>query len=147
MLSEQMKNELIEAAFEAKKNSYSRYSKFPVGAALLCSDGTIVKGASIENINYADTICAERTAIVKAVSEGIKSFAALAVVANVPHISPCGMCRQVIGEFCAPEMPVLLIPGDYLGSDSPGGEVGKLKETTFGELFPNEYYLRKSPPQ
>ncbi|KAJ7042886.1 cytidine deaminase-like protein, partial [Mycena alexandri] len=113
MLSQEMQERLVEAAFAAKANAYSPYSTFPVGAAVLCSDGRIVKGASIDNASYSETICAERTAIVKAVSEGTRSFAALAVVANVPHISPCGLCRQVIVEFCAPEMLVLLIPGDY----------------------------------
>ncbi|KAJ7161012.1 cytidine deaminase-like protein [Mycena filopes] len=127
---------LGSTSFSAKANAYSPYSNFPVGAALLCSDGTIVKGASIDNASYSETICAERTAVVKAVSEGIRSFAALAVVSNIPHISPCGLCRQVIVEFCAPEMPVLLVTGDYLTS------TGELKETTVGELFPeHDNYL------
>ncbi|KAJ7730689.1 cytidine deaminase [Mycena maculata] len=130
MLSQQRRHELATAAIEAKGNAYSRYSNFPVGAALLAHDGTVIKGASIDNASYGATICAERTAIVKAVSDGFKSFAALAIVANVPRISPCGMCRQVIAEFCAPDMPVLLVPGDY---PKEGSEV---KETTFGELFP-----------
>ncbi|KAF7373593.1 Cytidine deaminase [Mycena sanguinolenta] len=78
-LSVQKKRELVKAAFEAKKNAYSPYSQFPVNAALLCGDGTTVKEASIDNMS--ETICAERTAIVKAVSEGITSFAALANVA------------------------------------------------------------------
>ncbi|KAJ7146135.1 cytidine deaminase-like protein [Mycena epipterygia] len=154
MLPPEIKHDLAKAAFEgrareylnfqadanlAKENAYSPYSKFPVGAALLTSDGTIFKGASIDNISYSATICAERTAIVKAVSEGSKSFSALAIVANVPAISPCGLCRQVIGEFCAPDMPVLLIPGG-LSSSLREEELIGLKETTVGELFPNNDY-------
>jgi len=137
---------LIKAAFEAKEGSYSPYSKFPVGAALLTVDGTIVKGANIENASYGGTICAERTAIVKAVSEGKRSFIGLAVVTNVPSaISPCGMCRQVIREFCALDMPVLLVPGDYPkppGHETegqPGVTEGGVRETTLGELLPDSF--------
>ncbi|KAF8653254.1 hypothetical protein AX16_004051 [Volvariella volvacea WC 439] len=136
---------LIKAAFEAKKGTYSPYSKFAVGAALLSSDGKIVKGANIENASYGGTICAERTAIVKAVSEGTRSFAGLAVVTNVAKpISPCGMCRQVIREFCALEMPILLIPADYPSSVDSGGQVGKLteggvREATLAELLPDSF--------
>ncbi|KAJ7212231.1 cytidine deaminase, partial [Mycena pura] len=119
----------------AKKNTYSPYSKFPVGAALLAADGTIFKGANIENASYGGTICAERTAIVKAVSEGTKSFIALAVVTDVAApISPCGMCRQVIREFCAPDMPILLVPADY----EPGVKDG-VKETSISELLPDSF--------
>ncbi|KAK7055462.1 cytidine deaminase [Favolaschia claudopus] len=131
MLSERQTMDLVEAAFLGKQHAYSPYSNFPVGAALLCGNGTIVTGASIDNMSYGATICAERTAIVKAVSDGMKSFVALAIVANVEHISPCGLCRQVIAEFCAPEMPVLLVPGDY-SEERNGG----LKVTTVGELLP-----------
>ncbi|KAF7346186.1 Cytidine deaminase [Mycena sanguinolenta] len=123
-LSVEQRESLIEAAFEAKQKAYNRYSKFAVGAALMAADGTIFKGANIENASYGGTICAERTAIVKAVplqSEGTTSFIALAVVTDVPStISPCGMCRQVIREFCALDMPILLVPGDY--PKPPGDE-------------------------
>ncbi|KAJ7222383.1 cytidine deaminase [Mycena pura] len=139
MLSQKIRNALVEAALQGKTHAYAPYSNFPVGAALLCGDGTIVTGASIDNASWSLTICAERTALVKAVSEGIRSFTALAVVANVPHISPCGLCRQVIVEFCAPEMPVLLIPGDC-GSNCPLDEDDGLKETTVGALFPDNDY-------
>ncbi|KAJ7153494.1 cytidine deaminase [Mycena crocata] len=138
MLSREIKEEVVKAAFQAKKNAYSPYSKFPVGAALLSSDGIIIKGASIDNANCSATICAERTAVVAAVSDGLKSFAALAIVADVPRIIPCGLCRQVIREFCAPEMPVLLIPGEYLDLDFPK-DVG-VKETTVEKLFPDNDY-------
>ncbi|TFK37471.1 cytidine deaminase-like protein [Crucibulum laeve] len=144
ILSVEDRERLIKGAFEAKEGSYSPYSKFPVGAALLASDGTIIKGANIENASYGGTICAERTAIVKAVSEGTRSFIGLAVVTNVAAaISPCGICRQVIREFCALDMPVLLIPGDYPkkveGEQKPGFGEGGVRETTLGELLPDSF--------
>ncbi|KAK0202304.1 cytidine deaminase [Desarmillaria ectypa] len=121
---------LIRAAFEAKDKAYSPYSHFPVGAALLAQDGAIIQGCSVDNVAYVDTICAERVAIVKAVSEGIANFRALAVTSNLfSAISPCGLCRQVLREFCDPCMPILLVPGDYPSSD--------VKETTLGELLPS----------
>ncbi|KAJ7784684.1 cytidine deaminase-like protein [Mycena metata] len=145
-MSFEQRESLIRAAFEAKKNTHSPYSKFPVGAALLAADGTIFKGANIENASYGGTICAERTAIVKAVSDGTKSFIALAVVTDVPSaLSPCGMCRQVIREFCAPDMPILLVPADYPkppGDESegkPGFTAGGVKETSIGELLPDSF--------
>ncbi|KIM39569.1 hypothetical protein M413DRAFT_415552 [Hebeloma cylindrosporum] len=85
----------------AKEGAYSPHSQFPVGAALLTAEGRIIKGASIDNASYGETICAERTAMVKAVSEGVRSFIGLAVVSNVKSIiSPCGICRQFLREFC-----------------------------------------------
>jgi len=141
-LSIEQRESLIKAAFEAKKNAHNPYSKFAVGAALLAADGAIFKGANIENASYGGTICAERTAIVKAVSEGTKSFIALAVVTDVAAtISPCGMCRQVIREFCATDMPVLLVPGDYPNnkSEGPGITAGGVKETSIGELLPDSF--------
>ncbi|KAJ7857705.1 cytidine deaminase-like protein [Mycena olivaceomarginata] len=145
-LSIEQRESLIKAAFEAKQHAHNPYSKFAVGASLMASDGTIIKGANIENASYGGTICAERTAIVKAVSEGIKSFIALAVVTDVPaSLSPCGMCRQVIREFCALDMPILLVPGDYPkppGDESegkPGVTAGGVKETSIGELLPDSF--------
>ncbi|KAH9957020.1 cytidine deaminase [Russula dissimulans] len=123
---------LIRAAIEAKEGSYSPYSKFRVGAALLTTDGQIIKGANVENASYGATSCAERTAIVKAVSEGIRSFAALAINTDVAQpVSPCGVCRQVLREFCAPEMPILLVPAEH---DS--AHIGDILETTVEELLP-----------
>ncbi|KAJ6584792.1 cytidine deaminase [Mycena capillaripes] len=145
-ISIEQRESLIKAAFEAKQNTYSPYSKFAVGAALLAADGTIFKGANIENASYGGTICAERTAIVKAVSDGTKSFIALAVVTDVAAaLSPCGMCRQVIREFCAQNMPILLVPADYPkppGHESegkPGITAGGVKETSIGELLPDSF--------
>ncbi len=91
---------LIEAAKKARKNSYSPYSKFKVGAAVLTKSGKIYGGCNVENASYGLTNCAERTAIFKAVSEGEREFAALAIIADTKRpIPPCGACRQVIEEF------------------------------------------------
>ncbi len=99
---------LIEKAFEAQQYCYTPYSNFNVGAALLCSDGTIYQGCNIENAAFTPTNCAERTAIFKAVSEGRKDFVAIAVVGNKEglkpgegdYCAPCAVCRQVMAEFC-----------------------------------------------
>ncbi|KDQ61963.1 hypothetical protein JAAARDRAFT_31453 [Jaapia argillacea MUCL 33604] len=133
---------LIEAAIQAKQFAYSPYSKFRVGAAFLTTTGEIVKGANIENASYGGTICAERTAIVKAVSEGIKSFVALAVVTDVKAaLSPCGLCRQVIREFCSLKMPIFLAPADYFERKANAKEDGDdgVKERTLEELLPDSF--------
>jgi len=128
---------LIESCFEAKKFSYSPYSKFRVGAALLAADGQIIKGTNIENASYGGTICAERTALVKATSEGIRSFIGLAVVTDVAaQISPCGMCRQFIREFCSDDMPILLVPADYYDTEKVGLKKVPIQVTNLGELLP-----------
>lgn len=120
-----MKN-LIEAAIEAYKKAYVPYSKFGVGAALLTESGKIVTGCNIENASYGLTNCAERTAFFKAVSEGEKTFRALAVVADTDDpVSPCGACRQVMVEFCPPNLPVYLCNLE-----------GKTLETTVEQLLP-----------
>ncbi|KAI0337624.1 cytidine deaminase [Trametopsis cervina] len=134
------KEKVIAAAFEAKQFAYSKYSKFRVGAALLSTDGQIIKGANIENASYGGTICAERTALVKAVSEGTSSFSALAVVTDVAApLSPCGMCRQFIREFCAQTMPILLVPADYAERLQKGENDGGILETSIGELLPHSF--------
>ncbi|KAJ3895755.1 cytidine deaminase [Lentinula edodes] len=135
-LSEEQREALINSAFEGNP-----YSKFRVGAALLASDGTIIKGANIENASYGGTICAERTAIVKSASEGKRSFVALAVVTDVKSaISPCGLCRQVIREFCAQDMPILLVPADYPQFNKDSGDAEKgVKQTSIGELLPDSF--------
>ncbi len=100
---------LFSQAVEASKGSYSPYSKFPVGAALLTEDGTVITGANIENRSFGLTNCAERTAIFAAVSAGYRKFKAIAIAtptASYP-VAPCGACRQVISEFAPPEMPVI----------------------------------------
>lgn len=99
--------ELIKAALEARKASYSPYSGYQVGAALLTQEGKLYTGCNIENAAYTPTICAERTAIFKAVSEGERHFKAIAIVGSpagevVQFAWPCGVCRQVMMEFCDP---------------------------------------------
>lgn len=103
-----IEKELIYAAYEAQKYSYSPYSEFQVGAALLGENGKVYLGCNIENAAYSPTNCAERTAIFKAVSEGCKKFKAIAIVGNKKGMTgdycpPCGVCRQVMAEFCDPE--------------------------------------------
>lgn len=103
---------LIDLAFTMLERSYVPYSKFPVGAALLCEDGAVFTGCNVENAAYGSTICAERTALVKAVSEGRRSFTALAVVGrSEDYCWPCGACRQMLYEF-APDLTVLVARGD-----------------------------------
>lgn len=100
--------ELIRFAYEAQSRSYSPYSGFATGAALEADNGRIFLGCNIENAAYSPTNCAERTAFFKAVSEGVRSFSRIAIVGNYPgregdYCAPCGVCRQVMAEFCKPE--------------------------------------------
>ena len=100
--------ELIHIALEAREQAYVPYSKYMVGAALLTKEGKVYKGCNIENAAYTPTNCAERTAFFKAVSEGERNFEAIAVVggykgAPVDYAYPCGVCRQVMMEFCNPK--------------------------------------------
>lgn len=105
--------ELVDLAFTMLERSYVPYSHFPVGAALLCADGTVFTGCNVENAAYGPTICAERTALVKAVSEGRRDgFVKLAVVGkSKDYCWPCGVCRQVLYEF-APDLTVLVAQGN-----------------------------------
>lgn len=99
---------LIEQAKSARQNSYSPYSRFAVGVALECEDGTIVTGANVENASYGLSICAERVALVKAVSQGKRKFKRMAIVTDLPAPAPpCGMCRQMLIEF-APDLVLVL---------------------------------------
>ena len=107
-LSQQQAVKLIGEAFASQKRAYAPYSHFQVGAALLCRDGSIYGGCNIENAGYTATNCAERTAFFKAVSEGVKDFQAICVVGGkagvlTEYAAPCGVCRQVMMEFCNPE--------------------------------------------
>ena len=106
--------ELVELAFAMLERSYVPYSRFPVGAALLCADGTVITGCNVENAAYGSTICAERTALVKSVSEGHRDdFVRLAVVGNSKdYCWPCGACRQMLYEF-APGLELLVARGDH----------------------------------
>lgn len=111
---------LIKSAYEVQKNAYTPYSHWQVGAALLGKNGVVYQGCNIENAAYTPTNCAERTAFFKAVSEGQKEFEAIAIVGNHEgqkpgegdFCAPCGVCRQVMAEFCAPkEFLVILASG------------------------------------
>ena len=106
MLKEEIAQDLVNRAIAARRLAHVPYSNFPVGAALLTKSGKIFTGCNIENASYGLTVCAERVAIWKAVSEGETEFGALAVATNIGG-SPCGACRQVMAEF-APDMPVLI---------------------------------------
>lgn len=99
---------LCELAREAMTHAYVPYSGYQVGAALLCADGTVYQGCNIENASYSPTVCAERTAFFKAVYDGHRDFAAIAVCGGKDGVitgafPPCGVCRQVMREFCAPD--------------------------------------------
>lgn len=131
-MTESEKRELIQAALDAREFAYAPYSGFRVGAALLARDGRIFTGCNVENAAYGPSNCAERTAVFKAVSEGARDFTAIAVTggpgesAPESYTAPCGVCRQVLMEFCAPEhFPVLLGRGDLTW-----------KEYTLAELLP-----------
>lgn len=106
--------ELVELAFTMLERSYVPYSHFPVGAALECADGTVFTGCNVENAAYGSSICAERTALVKAVSEGHRDdFVRIAIVGNsTDYCWPCGACRQMLYEF-SPDLEILVARGDH----------------------------------
>ena len=123
------KKKYIEEANKMLEKAYIPYSKFPVGAALVTTEGKIYTGCNIENASYGLCNCAERTAIFKAVSEGERDFSYLVITGETDGpISPCGACRQVIAEFCDPKMPVLL-------TNVKGDE----KEVTVEQLLPGAF--------
>jgi homotetrameric cytidine deaminase len=129
---------LAEEALRARGNAYAPYSGFTVGAALLCADGKIFSGCNVESASYGVTVCAERVALWKAVSEGERKFSALAVAggkAGAPAADfcpPCGVCRQALAEFCGGGFPILLAKSS-----------GETRVCTLGELLP----LRFGPEQ
>ena len=119
---------LVDLAFTMLELSYVPYSQFPVGAVLLCADGTVFTGCNVENAAYGSCICAERTALVKAVSEGRRDFVKLAVAGRgEDYCWPCGACRQMLYEF-APGLAVLVARGD-----------GDFVRTSLGELLPHGF--------
>lgn len=126
--------ELCRLAIKAMERAYVPYSGYRVGAALLTTDGRVFTGCNIENASYTPTVCAERTAVFKAVSEGHTSFEMIAVAGGkggkiTGAFPPCGVCRQVLAEFCAPDFPVLLVTGD----DS-------FEKLTLDGLLPRAFY-------
>ncbi len=108
---------LAQAARRARERAYAPYSNYRVGAALLTEDGAIVTGCNVENASYPACICAERVAITKAISDGHRSFVAIAVATRNGG-SPCGICRQVMNEF-APDMLVILVDGERIVAEHP----------------------------
>ncbi len=117
---------LLQAAREAMKASYSPYSHYAVGACLLAADGRTFSGCNVENASFGGTICAERTALVKAISEGARKFKAIAIAAGGSAPYPCGICRQALNEF-SPKMRVLVTWGN------------QWRETTLDALLPNSF--------
>ena len=119
-LTDDIRAQLVAAAIAAREKAYAPYSKFSVGAAVLGTDGKIYTGCNIENVSYGMTMCAERTALFKMVSEGCTEFEAIAIVAgdNVTDGAPCGACRQVMGEFAeslsGTEVILASLNGDYI---------------------------------
>lgn len=125
---------LVALAERAREKAYAPYSSFFVGAALLCDDGSVYEGCNIENASYTPTCCAERVAIFKAVSDGKRDFSAIAVVGGAKDEKcelcyPCGVCRQVLSEFCTQELRIIL---------SADGEI---TETTLGHLLPKAFKI------
>lgn len=125
--------ELINMAFTALKQAYSPYSCLTVGAALECEDGSVFLGCNIENAAYGDTVCAERVAVYKAISEGRRKFRRIAIAANTgSYCMPCGSCRQVLAEF-SPEMEILCARED-----------GRYVSYRLSELLPKRFEGEKS---
>lgn len=128
-----MEQDLIKAAEAAREAAYSPYSGFCVGAALLCSDGKVYVGANVENASYGATICAERTAFLRALMDGKRDFAAIAIVGSkrgepiTEKCSPCGICRQFMAEFCGEDFKVMLSDGK------------KISAFKLGELLPEAF--------
>ena len=124
------REELKAAAVAMLDRAYIPYSHFPVGAALECSDGTVFTGCNIENASFGPTICAERTAVAKAVSEGHRDFVRIVIAGRSRELCvPCGVCRQVMREFCSPERFRVIVarsPEDY-------------REYTLDQLLPQSF--------
>ncbi|WRT64114.1 cytidine deaminase [Kwoniella shivajii] len=142
-------DELCRTSLKYRDRAYAPYSKFRVGAALLSADGQVFGGCNVENASYGAGICAERTAITKAISEGQNKFLAVVVSSDVPSptTSPCGICRQFLREFLEPNVPVYFISSKYpLGgipdwlNDVQGQEAQEfIKKMTMEELLPNSF--------
>jgi cytidine deaminase len=121
---------LISEAEKARKRAYTPYSKFQVGAAVLCDDGKIFTGCNIENASFSLAVCAERVAIFKAISEGSTKFEAMAVVGDTDKpCSPCGACRQVISEF-SEDIPLIMV---NLKGDAKIKKIKELLPEAFGK--------------
>lgn len=131
MLTDELREKLIESAWEARRWAYAPYSGYPVGAALLTASGRIYDGVNVENASYPNTICAERVAVFKAVSEGEREFVAIAVVTSNAG-APCGACRQVLSEF---GLETIILIADEQRT--------VVAETTVGELLPRAFGMEQ----
>lgn len=134
-MDKEIQNKLITAATKMLDFSYAPYSHFHVGAALLTNDGKIYTGCNIENAAYGPSNCAERTAVFKAVSEGERNFSAIAIVGGPAgkikdFCPPCGVCRQVLSEFCKKDFKIIL-----------ANDKSEVKEFTLAELLPESFSL------
>lgn len=126
-------SELCNLAKEAMTHAYAPYSGYKVGAALLCADGTVYQGCNMENASYTPTVCAERTAFFKAVYDGHRDFTAIAVCGGKDGIirdyfPPCGICRQVMREFCEDDFRIYMV-----------GKDGVYLERTLNEILPDSF--------
>lgn len=121
--------ELYEKAVEVRRFSYSPYSRFAVGAAVLTSNGTVVCGANVDNASSPLTVCAEVNAISTAIAQGARRLEAVAVAGSADTVPPCGACRQVLAEFAGADLAVIFMQG------------GRLVETTLGELLPVRFRM------
>ncbi len=127
--------ELVKLAIKAMEGAYAPYSGYKVGAALLCADGTVYTGCNIENASYTPTVCAERTAFFKAVTDGHREFSAIAVCGGkngviTDFFPPCGVCRQVMREFCREDFAIHLVDAD-----------GTIRTRTLAQLLPDSFML------
>ena len=126
---------LVEMAVDAMQGAYAPYSGYKVGAALLCDDGSVYTGFNIENASYTPTVCAERTAFFKAITDGKKGFSAIAVCGGKNgviegYFPPCGVCRQVMREFCQEDFLIHM-----------AGANGEIKTRTLAQLLPDSFSL------
>ncbi len=131
MLNEQERSRVFESAVLARDRAYAPYSRFKVGCALLDRNGRIHLGCNVENAAYSPTQCAERTALCRAVADGVRpgEFAAIAIVGDAARpVAPCGVCRQVMIELCPPDMPVLI-----------GNLAGQWISKTVADLLPDAF--------
>lgn len=121
--------ELLQIAMKAKENSYSPYSKFRVGAALLCRDGKVYSGTNVENASFGGTVCAERIAMFKAVSEGERDFEKIVISVDSENLGyPCGLCLQVMTEFCDDDFKIVV-----------SNRHGEYKELKLIDALPNAF--------
>ena len=137
-MNKKKREELLLEAIEARKNAYVPYSHFQVGAALLAKNGKVYRGCNIENAAYGSTMCAERTAFFKAVSEGERDFEAIAIVGGPeggdlrPICDPCGNCRQVMAEFCKGDFEIIF-----------GSKKSDISVYTLEQLLPLRFRLEE----